>query len=74
MQIDYVKISYEEDVHIYHTSFTKKWNEIGMEQLVSGKCIENDCFPRTLKFEMLCLNRTLEESDWLPQYRGASTV
>jgi hypothetical protein len=30
----------------------KKWNEICMKQLVGGKHMENDCFPRTLKFEM----------------------
>jgi hypothetical protein len=33
----------------------KKWNEICMKQLASGKRMENDCFPRTLKFEMLRL-------------------
>jgi hypothetical protein len=26
-----------------------------MKQLASGKRMENDCFPRTLKFEMLRL-------------------
>jgi hypothetical protein len=31
----------------------KKWNEICIKQLADGKYIENDCFPRTLKFEML---------------------
>jgi hypothetical protein len=30
----------------------KKWNEIRMKELASGKCMENDCFLRTLKFEM----------------------
>jgi hypothetical protein len=30
----------------------KKWNEIYMKQLAGGKHMENDCFPRTLKFEM----------------------
>jgi hypothetical protein len=30
----------------------KKWNEICMEQLAGGKHMENNCFPRTLKFEM----------------------
>jgi hypothetical protein len=29
-----------------------KWNEIHMKELASGKCMENDCFLRTLKFEM----------------------
>jgi hypothetical protein len=29
-----------------------KWNEICMKQLASGKHTKNDCFPRTLKFEM----------------------
>jgi hypothetical protein len=53
MQIDYMKISYKEDVHICHTKFTKNWNEIYMEQLADGKCIENNCFLRTLKFEMM---------------------
>jgi hypothetical protein len=33
----------------------KKWNEICMTQLPGGKCVENDCFPRTLMFEMLFL-------------------
>jgi hypothetical protein len=31
----------------------KKWNEIRMKQLAGRKHMENDCFPRTLKFEML---------------------
>jgi hypothetical protein len=53
MQIDYLKILCKEDVHIYHTNFTKKWNKIHMEQLAGGKLIENDCFSRTLKFKML---------------------
>jgi hypothetical protein len=30
----------------------KKWNEIRMKELVGGKCMENDCFLRILKFEM----------------------
>jgi hypothetical protein len=30
----------------------KKWNEIRMKELAGGKCMENDCFLRTLKFEM----------------------
>jgi hypothetical protein len=29
-----------------------KWNKICMKQLAGGKHMENDCFPRTLKFEM----------------------
>jgi hypothetical protein len=29
-----------------------QWNEICMKQLASGKHMENDCFSRTLKFEM----------------------
>jgi hypothetical protein len=29
-----------------------KWNEIRMKQLAGGKHMENDCFTRTLKFEM----------------------
>jgi hypothetical protein len=56
MQIDYVKISYKEDVHICYTNFTKTWNKIYMEQLVGGKCIEYNCFLRTLKFEMYPLS------------------
>jgi hypothetical protein len=30
-----------------------KWNEICMKQLASGKHLGNNCFPRTLKFEMM---------------------
>jgi hypothetical protein len=30
----------------------KKWNEIRMKELAGGKHMENNCFPRTLKFEM----------------------
>jgi hypothetical protein len=52
MQIDYVKISCKEDVHICRTNFVKKWNEICMKQLAVGKHMENDCFSRTLKFKM----------------------
>jgi hypothetical protein len=52
MQIDYVKISYKEDVYIRHTNFAKKSNEICMKQLTGGKHMENDCFLRTLKFKM----------------------
>jgi hypothetical protein len=29
-----------------------KWNKICMKQLARGKHMENDCFPRTLKFKM----------------------
>jgi hypothetical protein len=36
-----------------------KWNEICMKQLAGGKHIENDCIPRTLKFEMQFLPLTL---------------
>jgi hypothetical protein len=53
MKIDYVKISYKEDVHICCTNIAKKWNQISMKQLAGGKCMENDCFPTFLKFEML---------------------
>jgi hypothetical protein len=35
----------------------KKWNEIRMKELAGGKCMENDCFLRTLKFEMYCLKK-----------------
>jgi hypothetical protein len=38
----------------------KKWNEIRMKELAGGKFMENDCFLRTLKFEMLFT--TQEES------------
>jgi hypothetical protein len=31
----------------------KKWKEIRMKELAGGKCMENDCFLRTLKFKML---------------------
>jgi hypothetical protein len=33
----------------------KKWNKICMKQLADGKHIENDGFPRTLKFKMKSL-------------------
>jgi hypothetical protein len=52
MQIDYVKISCQKNVHICRTNFTKNWNEICMKELGGGKCMENDCFLRTLKFEV----------------------
>jgi hypothetical protein len=32
-----------------------KWKEICMKQLADGKHMENDYFPRTLKFEMRLL-------------------
>jgi hypothetical protein len=56
MQIDYVKISCKEGVHICYTNFTKKM-ERNLHETTSrwktyGKHMENDCFPRTLKFEM----------------------
>jgi hypothetical protein len=39
----------------------KKWNEICMKKLAGGKCMQNDCFSRTLKFEMLeCIANYLE--------------
>jgi hypothetical protein len=31
----------------------KKWNEIHMKQVASGKHMENNCFLRTLKFKMI---------------------
>jgi hypothetical protein len=37
----------------------KKWNEIRMKELAGGKCMENDCFVRTLKFEMHYKDSTL---------------
>jgi hypothetical protein len=49
MQIDYVKISCKEDVHICRINFEK------IIELAVGKCMENDCFLRTLKFEMYYL-------------------
>jgi hypothetical protein len=33
-------------------TWQKKLNEICMKQLAGGKHMENDCFPRTLKFEL----------------------
>jgi hypothetical protein len=50
-----VKISCKEDVHICHTNFAKKQKEICMKQLAGRKHMENDCFSRTLKFEMIRL-------------------
>ena len=41
------------DVYICHTNFAKKWNEICIKQLAGGKCMENNCFMRTLKLEMI---------------------
>jgi hypothetical protein len=32
MQINYVKISCKEDVHICRTNLQKKWNEIRMKE------------------------------------------
>jgi hypothetical protein len=55
IQIDYMKVSCKRDVHICHINFAKKWNKICMKQLAGRKHIENDCFPRTLKFEMIFL-------------------
>jgi hypothetical protein len=34
------------------STLQKKWNEIRMKELAGGKCMKNDCFLRTLKFEM----------------------
>jgi hypothetical protein len=59
-----VKISCKED-HICRTNFAKKWNEICMKQLASGKCMENNCFPRTLKFKMICCRRYVLKEDGL---------
>jgi hypothetical protein len=42
----------------------KKWNEIRMKELAGRKCMENDSFLRTLKFEMP--QSSLEESIGLP--------
>jgi hypothetical protein len=39
MQIDYLKISYEEDVYIYCLNFIKDINKIHMKQLAGRKCI-----------------------------------
>jgi hypothetical protein len=52
MQTSYVKISCREDVHICSKNFAKKWNKIRMKQLGGGKHMDDNCFPRTLKFEM----------------------
>jgi hypothetical protein len=51
-KIDYVKISCKEDVHICRTNFTKNIEQIRMKQLAGAKCMENECFMKTLKFEM----------------------
>jgi hypothetical protein len=59
MQIDYVKISCKEDVHIYHTNFAKKMernlHEITSRWKTYGKLL-------TLKFEM--------NSKWTSTYRS----
>jgi hypothetical protein len=39
-------------IFVIQTLQKRKWNEISMKQLAGGKHMENDCFPRTLKFEM----------------------
>jgi hypothetical protein len=57
MQIDYVKISCKEDVHICCTNFAKRMEE-NLHETNSwwktyGKHMENNCFLRTFKFEML---------------------
>jgi hypothetical protein len=44
MQIDYVKISCKEDVHICRTNFAKKMEQNSHKKLAGGKCMENDCF------------------------------
>jgi hypothetical protein len=33
----------------------RKWNKIRMKQRADGKHMENDCFPRTLKYKMYVL-------------------
>jgi hypothetical protein len=53
MQIDYVKISCKEDVHICRTNFAKQMEQNLHETLAGRKHMENDYFPRTLKFERL---------------------
>jgi hypothetical protein len=37
----------------------KKWNEIRVKELTGKKCMENDCFLRTLKFEMCIILRRI---------------
>jgi hypothetical protein len=49
MQIDYVKILYKEDVHIFVQILQIKWNKTCMKQLASGKRMENDCFSEDLE-------------------------
>jgi hypothetical protein len=51
MQIDYVKILCKENVQ----ALQKKSNRICMKQLIGGKHMENDCFPRTLKLTLRCM-------------------
>ena len=55
MQLDYVKISCKEDVHIHHTNFAKKIEQNLHETTSHGKQMENDCLSRTLKFKMKCI-------------------
>jgi hypothetical protein len=53
MQIDYMKISCKENVHICHTNFVKKMEQNLHETTSWWKTYGNNCFPRTLKFKML---------------------
>jgi hypothetical protein len=41
----------------------KKWNKIHMKELAGGKCMENDCFLRTLKFEMQPPSREVTDNN-----------
>jgi hypothetical protein len=52
IQIDYVK-NHAKKMFIFITqTLQNKWNEICKKQVAGGKHMENDYFPRTLKFEM----------------------
>ena len=50
--MDYMKISYKKMFIFVVQTLQYKWNKICMKQLAGGKHMENDCFPRTLKFKM----------------------
>jgi hypothetical protein len=52
----------------------KKRNEICMKELAGGKHMENDCFPRTLKFEMIDPLYKYKESNQACMHNGLSIV
>jgi hypothetical protein len=53
MQIDYVKISYKEDVHICRTNFAKKIERNSHKTTSRWKTYGKQLFSKDLKFEML---------------------